>query len=258
MLELDRVSHAFEDGRPAIVDVSFRIDPGERVVLLGPNGCGKTTVLKLLDGLVFPDQGYYRLDGEPVTAARLRERAWARRFRARIALLFQNPDAMLFHPTVREEIAYGPSQLGHADAIERAEHWARSLGLGNALDEPPYRLSGGEKQKVCLAALAALEPEVLLLDEPTANLDPRSAGQLVDLLPELAATTIVTTHNLSLAPELGRRCLILSEEHRLLFDGSIEDALAEESLLIRANLVHRHRHRHGELVHSHFHRHDWS
>jgi cobalt/nickel transport system ATP-binding protein len=165
---------------------------------------------------------------------------------------------MLFNPTVRDEIAYGPRQLGLADAGERTERWARALDLVELLDLPSYRLSGGEKQKVCLAALLALEPGLLLLDEPIAHLDPRSTGWLIDFLADLKATTVVTTHNLSLAPELGRRCLILAEDHRLVFDGPIEEALRDQALLVRANLTHRHRHRHGVLGHSHEHAHDWN
>lgn len=258
MIQLERVSHAWSDGAPALADLSLRISEGERVVVLGANGCGKSTLLKILNGLVFPDRGAYRYHGEPVTRERFRDRAWSRDFRRNVALLFQNPDAMLFNPTVRDEIAYGPRQLGLADAGERVEQWARALGLVNLLDLPSYRLSGGEKQKVCLAALLALEPGVLLLDEPIAHLDPRATGWLIDFLSALKTTTVVTTHNLSLAPELGRRCLILAEDHRLLFDGLIDEALRDQPLLVRANLTHRHRHHHGALSHSHEHAHDWN
>jgi cobalt/nickel transport system ATP-binding protein len=258
MIQLERVSHAWSDGAPALADLSLRISEGERVVVLGANGCGKSTLLKILNGLVFPDRGAYRYHGESVTRERFRDRAWSRDFRRNVALLFQSPDAMLFNPTVRDEIAYGPRQLGLADAGERAEQWARALGLVDFLDLPSYRLSGGEKQKVCLAALLALEPAVLLLDEPTAHLDPRATGWLIDFLADLKTTTVVTTHNLSLAPELGRRCLILAEDHRLLFDGPVDEALRDQALLVRANLTHRHRHRHGALSHSHEHAHDWN
>jgi cobalt/nickel transport system ATP-binding protein len=258
MIALDQVSHAWPDGGPALTDLSLRIHEGERVVVLGANGCGKSTLLKILNGLVFPDRGAYRYYGEPVTRERFRDRAWSRDFRRNVALLFQNPEAMLFNPTVRDEIAYGPRQLGLADAGERTEQWARALGLVELLELPSYRLSGGEKQKVCMAALLALEPGVLLLDEPTAHLDPRATGWLIDFLAALKTTTVVTTHNLSLAPELGRRCLILAEDHRLLFDGPIDEALRDQPLLVRANLTHRHRHRHGALSHSHEHTHDWN
>jgi cobalt/nickel transport system ATP-binding protein len=130
------------------------------------------------------------------------------------------------------------------------------LGVEAHLKRPPFQLSGGEKQKVCLAALLALEPQVLLLDEPTANLDPRSTGWLVDFLQDLSVTSVATTHNLSLAGELGDRVLVLSEAHRLIFDGRMEDLLGDEEKLLAANLVHSHRH--GRPRDKRLHLHDWS
>ncbi|MDZ7622320.1 MAG: ABC transporter ATP-binding protein [Candidatus Competibacteraceae bacterium] len=261
MIQLERVSHAWSDGAPALADLSLRISEGERVVVLGANGCGKSTLLKILNGLVFPDRGAYRYHGEPVTRERFRDRAWSRDFRRNVALLFQSPDAMLFNPTVRDEIAYGPRQLGLADAGERAEQWARALGLVELLDLPSYRLSGGEKQKVCLAALLALEPAVLLLDEPIAHLDPRATGWLIDFLADLKATTVVNATRIPRSPppdRAGVAARSLAEDHRLLFDGPVEEALRDQALLVRANLTHRHRHRHGALSHSHEHAHDWN
>ena len=172
-------------------------------------------------------------------------------------LLFQNPDAMLFNPTVADEIAFGPRQLGLSDLDDRVRHWAGLLRLEALLGRTPFSLSGGEKQRVCLAALLALEPRVLLLDEPTANMDPRSTGWLIDFLADLRQTALVTTHNLSLAGELGERCLVLGEDHRLIYDGEIGAFLRDGDALLAANLVHSHRHRHGEKLHAHFHVHDW-
>jgi cobalt/nickel transport system ATP-binding protein len=179
-----------------------------------------------------------------------------RDFRRRVVFLFQNPDAMVFNPTVYDEIAYGVRQLGLDDTDDRVLRWARELGVAAFLDRPPFQLSGGEKQRVCLAALLALEPELMLLDEPTARLDPRSTGWLIDFLYDLDVTTLVTTHNLSLASELGERTLVLSESHELIYDGGLEPFLKDMDLLIRANLVHRHKH--GDNLGRGFHTHDWS
>lgn len=260
MIRLEGVSHAVDDGTPTLCDVSLEIMPGEQVVLLGANGSGKSTLLKLVDGLVFPVAGRYAYDGTAITPAQLKRADFNRRFRREVALLFQNPDTMLFNPTVFDEIAFGLRQLlpdDEGDVGERVQHWAGVVGLGGQLHRPPFSLSGGEKQKVCLAALLALEPKVLLLDEPTAALDPRSTGWLIDLLQELHITTLTATHNLSMAPELGERALVLGEDHRLLHDGPIEPFLKDRELLIEANLVHSHRHRHGDTSHRHFHIHDW-
>jgi cobalt/nickel transport system ATP-binding protein len=256
MIELEGVGFTY-DGEPVLHDISFRLAAGEHAVLLGANGSGKSTLLRILNALQFPTTGHYRFRGETVTAKRARDRHWGRDFRSRVVLLFQDPDAMLFNPTLRDEIAFAPRQLGWTDAEERAAHWAAQVGLGERLDASPLTLSQGQKQRACLAALLVLEPEVVLLDEPTGNLDPRSTGWLVDLLRELPATVLTSTHNLSLAPELGSRALVLGEDHRLLRDGPVDEVLTDRDTLWAANLLHRHRHTHGGVEHEHFHSHDW-
>ena len=256
MIEINGISHRYQE-REILVDIGFTQAEGEKAVLLGCNGSGKSTLLKILAGLIAPVAGSYRYRGEPVTPARLRDRAYAVQFRREVALLFQNPDTMLFNPTVFDEIAFGPRQLGLSDLQDRVHHWAATVGVTPHLRRPPFGLSGGEKQKVALAALLAVEPKLLLLDEPTASLDPRSTGWLVDFLAELPVTTLVSTHNLSLAPELGRRALVLGENHRLIHDGPLAALLDDLPRLAAANLVHSHRHRHGAIEHSHPHVHDW-
>lgn len=257
MIELQNITYRWPDGEPVLKDFSLRIAPGEKVVLLGANGCGKSSLLKLMNGLVFPESGQIRYRDESLSQARLKEPAFARRFRKECVLLFQHPEAMLFNPTVRDEIAYGPRKLGLADVDGRVTRWAEELRLTNALDKPPFLLSGGEKQKVALACLLALDPELLLLDEPAASLDPRTTGWLVDTLVHSDRTVVVSTHNLSMAAELGSRCLILGEDGALLFDGPVRMALTGMALLEKANLAHRHKHRHGGVEHMHVHGHDW-
>ena len=257
MIELERVSYRYPESEPTLREVSLKIAEGEKVVMLGANGSGKTTLLRILNGLIFPQEGVYRYGSEPVTERRLKDRSWSRRFRKEVVLLFQHPEAMLFNPTVHDEIAYGLRQLGGGEDLDATvRRWAVRLGVEAHLKRPPFQLSGGEKQKVCLAALLALEPRVLLLDEPTANLDPRSTGWLVDFLQDLSVTSVATTHNLSLAGELGDRVLVLSEGHELIFDGPMEELLGDEEKLLAANLVHRHRR--GSARERRFHLHDWS
>jgi cobalt/nickel transport system ATP-binding protein len=245
-------------GRPVVREVSFGVAPGERVVLLGVNGCGKTTLLKALDGLIFPAAGRISWGGEPLLPRRLDEPAFRRRFRGQVALLFQNVDAMLFNPSVADEIAFGPRQLGLPDVEERVAHWARAFDVERFLDRPPFELSGGEKKRVALAAILAPEPRVLLLDEPTANLDPASSARLVDFLAGLTVVTVVvSTHNLSVVEELGSRAILLAPGRAgVLFDGPAEALVADERLLVESGLAHRHAHRHGRAAHDHFHVHD--
>lgn len=241
MIELSGVNFGWPDSDLALNDISFNLAAGEKVVLLGANGSGKSTLLKLLNGLVLPSAGFYRYCGDEMTAARVRERDWVRRFRQEVVLLFQHPDAMLFNPSVRDEIAYGPRKLGWGDAEARVAYWAKELHLQSILDKPPFSLSGGEKQKVALAAVLALDPKVILLDEPAASLDPGTAGWLVDFLLDTEASVVASMHNLSMAAEFGKRCLIIGEDRRLAYDGPIEEALSDPVLLERANLLHRRR-----------------
>ena len=245
-------------GRAVLSDVSFSVYPGERVVLLGVNGCGKTSLLKALDGLIAPSSGDIRYGGAALTPRTLDDAAFRRRFRSEVAFLFQNVDAMLFNPSVADELAFGPRQLGLPDVDERVARWARAFEVEPFLDRPPFELSGGEKKRVALAALFAVDPKVLLLDEATANLDPASAARLVDFLGTLqGVTVIVSTHNLSVAEELGSRAVLLAP-HRagVCFDGATSALLQDERLLVEAGLAHRHEHRHGTTAHAHYHVHD--
>jgi cobalt/nickel transport system ATP-binding protein len=257
VLQLIDVQHRYGRDVEVLRDIRFTLRASEKTVLLGCNGSGKSTLLKILNGLIPPTAGRFLYQNEEITAARLKQPALHRRFRGAVALLFQNPDAMLFNPTVFDEIAFGPRQMQLPDIEARVRHWAQQVGVENRLSQPPFSLSGGEKQKVCLAALLALEPKVLLLDEPTAALDPRSTGWLIDFLSSLPVTTLTTTHNLSLAPELGSRALVLGEDHRLIYDGPIQALLSDMDRLAAANLVHTHKHRHGNIEHRHTHVHDW-
>lgn len=257
MIKLEGVCFGWPDADAALVDISCNLAAGEKVVLLGANGCGKSTLLKLINGLILPTAGAYRYCGTQVNRASSRDRDWLRRFRQEVVLLFQHPEAMLFNPTVRDEIAYGPRQLGWNNVDELVEYWARQLNLEPVLDKPPFALSGGQKQKVALASILALNPKVILLDEPSASLDPKSVGWLVEFLLSTDATVVVSTHNLSMAAEFGARCLIIGEDKSLAYDGDLNTALNDFALLERANLAHYHRHQHGSREHAHLHAHEW-
>jgi cobalt/nickel transport system ATP-binding protein len=244
-------------GKAILRDVSLSIAPGERVALLGVNGAGKSTLLKLLDGLVHPATGTLRWRGETLDARALAGAAFRRRFRSQVGLVFQNVDAMLFHPTVFDELAFGPRQLGVADVGPRVRGWAERLGIAPLLDRPPFELSGGEKKRVALAAVLCLEPEVLLLDEATAGLDPASQALLVDLLEELPELTVIaSTHDASLAGDLGTRAVLLAPDRPgVLYDGPPQGLFGNAALLVESGLAHRHTHRHGDRRHEHFHLH---
>jgi len=242
MIELRNLWFKYED-EYVLKDINLKVDKGERVVILGINGSGKSTLLKILNGLLFPERGEYLYKGERLNEKSLRDPKFNLRFRREVVLLFQNPDVMLFNPTVYDEMAFGLRQLGlkEREIKERVLKWSEVFGLSPYLEKIPYSLSRGQKQKLCLACLLILEPEVLLLDEPTSNLDPKSTGLLIDILQELDLTTVISTHNLSLVPELGNRLVVLGEGGRIIYDGSVEGFLSDKEKLIEAGLMHKHR-----------------
>ena len=216
--------------------LNLTIKAGEKVVLLGVNGSGKSTLLKLLDGLVFPDSGELFFEGNSLTKSALRQKEKNEYFRRNVGLVFQNIDAMLFNPTVYDEIAFGARQLEFDDVDARVRNYAELFGLTPYLQSVPFKLSGGQKQKVALACVMALSPKVLLLDEPTSALDPASTAKFLDIIAALPITTITATHNLAIAPRLGERVVILDEKGKILYDGTSENAY-EIDLLTRAGLI---------------------
>ncbi|HLK58320.1 MAG TPA: ABC transporter ATP-binding protein [Chthonomonadaceae bacterium] len=258
---LSQVGYHYGEGVVALRDVSLTVTPGEKVAILGANGCGKSTLIKMLDGLIHPQTGTIEAFGAPLTEQALRDETFAYCFRRRVGFIFQNADAQLFSPTVREEIAFGPLQMGlsYEEIARRLEDVTKLLGIGHLLDRPPFQLSGGEKKKVAIAGALVINPEVLLLDEPTNGLDPRSQHWLVELMVNLhrAGKTILTaTHDLNIVPIISDRALVFSEEHTLVADRPSREVLNDLPLLLSVNLIHEHLHRHGDLVHSHPHFHD--
>jgi cobalt/nickel transport system ATP-binding protein len=238
LLELEQVTVAYPNGRRALEGIDLAIHAGERVVLLGTNGCGKSTLLRVLDGLIVPTTGEFRFAGRRVDPHTLQDRGWQRDFRQRVVLMFQHPESMLFNPTVRDEIGFGLRHLPESERAARLLYWADVLRLQDFLDAPPFELSGGEKQRLCLACILAVEPEVLLLDEPTANLDPRTVGWLLEWLRERSITSVVATHQMTLVPQLGERIVILSDDHGIVFDSRTAGGPPDHDLLVANGLAY--------------------
>jgi len=259
IFRLQRVGYTYPGDIAALTDISLVVGPGAHTAILGANGSGKSTLLKLMDGLYFRQQGEAYAFGRPLTEQTLEDEAFAHELHRRVGLVFQDPDVQLFSATVWDEIAFGPLQLGlpAAEVRERVEGMLQWLGLADVKDRPPYRLSGGEKRKVALASVLVVQPEVLLLDEPTAFLDPRSRCQFLDFLLEWGngqGTLVLCTHDLEIAAEVARQVYVLDHGH-VLVEGHPDQILGDEALLEQANLIHVHGHRHGETVHSHRHEH---
>lgn len=240
VFDLSGVHYAYND-TPALTDLTLNIEGGRRIALLGANGSGKSTLLRLLDGLCFPDRGRISAFGAPLTEQRLQDEETSYAFRRRVGLVFQNADVQLFNPTVFDELAFGPLQLGlpRDEIRDRVATTLHQFGLEHLKDRPPHRLSGGEKKRVALASVLILEPEVLLLDEPTAELDPRSASEVVDLLVQCQGsgrTVITATHGLDLVGDIADRCIVL-KSGQLVASGPPGEILADRDLLKRTRLL---------------------
>jgi cobalt/nickel transport system ATP-binding protein len=258
LFDIDAVTYRF-DQIVALDTLTMAIPAGTRVGLLGANGSGKSTLLRMLGGLYFPEAGTVRFQGEPLTERRFGDETFARGFRRRVGMLFQSPDVQLFNATVFDEVAFGPLQLGWPapEIRARAMDVLERFRIAHLRDRVPQRLSGGEKKRVALASVLVMDPDVLLLDEPTDALDPRSQSQLIDLLlgwADGSRSVVTATHHLGMLEEIADHCFVL-ERGRLVAERSSREILADQDLLDRTNLIHAHRHRHGPAQHSHPHTH---
>ena len=217
IIELNDVCFAYDDV-VALKHVNLTINRGETVALQGSNGCGKSTLLKLLNGLVFADVGTYCFEGDLITEKAMNNHGFAKSFHRKVGFVFQNPDVQLFCGSVREEIQFGPQQMGLSqdEVSARTDDVVRLLNIEHLQDRAPYNLSGGEKRKVALAAVLSLNPEVLVLDEPLAGLDKSTQDWLLDFLQQLqeaGKTIILSTHDDELAHLLGDRIVYITDEH---------------------------------------------
>jgi cobalt/nickel transport system ATP-binding protein len=250
------VRYVYAGGHVAVDGIDLDIREGEQVVLLGANGSGKSTLLKLLDGIIGPQAGTMRALGRDVAAVAVGRDAF--RFHREVGLVFQDPDVQLFSATVLDDVAFGPLQLG-LPAAEVGRRCASALALmeiGGIADRAPFELSGGEKKRAAIASVLSLEPRVILLDEPTASLDPRTRWVLVDLIRRLAVegrTLVTATHELDIVPLIAQRVVVLGQERCVLADGAPAEILGDRDLLLRANLIHEHLHEHGAVRHAHPH-----
>jgi cobalt/nickel transport system ATP-binding protein len=225
-IEVEGLAHAYPDGHQALFGVNMRIEAGERVALLGPNGAGKTTLILHLNGVFAAQSGSVRVGGLPVSKNHLQE------VRRRVGIVFQDPDDQLFMPTVREDVAFGPYNLGaRGEELNRRVRVAlRAVGMEASADRPPHHLSFGQRRRVAVATVLAMEPQVLVLDEPTSNLDPAGRRELAHVLGDLPLTMLMVTHDLPYALELCDRSLVI-DEGMIVADGATSDVLSDSELM---------------------------
>ena len=225
-LAVHDLAFAYPDGHQALFGVDLTLQPGERVALLGPNGAGKTTLVMHLNGILRGGQGTVEVAGLPVVPANYQE------VRRRVGIVFQDPDDQLFMPTVREDVAFGPANLGvrGPELEDRVMEALAAVGMQDFADRPPHHLSFGQRRRVAVATVLAMRPEILVLDEPSSNLDPASRRELAAILRGLPVTLLMVTHDLPYAMELCPRAVILAEGS-IVADGTTRDILCDDALL---------------------------
>jgi cobalt/nickel transport system ATP-binding protein len=225
-LAVRELAFAYPDGHQALFGVDLTVARGERVALLGPNGAGKTTLVLHLNGILGGGHGTVEVAGLPVVPAHLQE------VRRRVGIVFQDPDDQLFMPTVREDVAFGPANLGvrGPELGARVHEALEAVGMQDYADRPPHHLSFGQRRRVAVATVLAMRPEILVLDEPSSNLDPASRRELAEILLRLELTTLMVTHDLPYAMELCPRSVILADGV-IVADGRTGDLLCDDELL---------------------------
>ena len=231
-IRIEKLSFSYPDGQQALAEVSLVIDKGESVGIVGPNGAGKSTLLLHLNGILRSDDGAVKVLGRPIDDKNLR---W---IRSKVGVVFQNPDDQLFSPTVFDDVAFGPINMGYTasevrQAVTRSLDW---VGMTGYEERSCHHLSFGEKKRVSLATVLAIAPEILVLDEPTSNLDPAGKWSLISLLKNLPATKIVASHDIEMVRALCQRIIVLNQG-RVITEGATETVLADTPLLAAHGLL---------------------
>ncbi len=231
IIEATDLHYAYPDGTPGIQGISFRITHGESVAIVGANGAGKSTLLLHLNGYIIPTRGELRIGDYPLTKKNVRA------VRRSVGMVFQDPDDQLFMPTVFDDVAFGPLNLGlPSDEVESCVmHALETVGVPHLKNRPPYKLSGGEKRAVAIASVLSMSPSILVMDEPTSDLDPRSRRRLIKMLKTFEHTKVIATHDLDMAVDVCERTIVIYEG-RVTADGATLELLQDEALLEKSGL----------------------
>ncbi len=231
--------YSYPTGTEALKDVSMHVLEGERIAILGPNGAGKSTLFLLMSGLAAAQSGEVKLFGEQLTSKKVASTKHMFSTRKRLGIVFQDPDVQLFSSTIYEDVAFGPLHLGigEDELAERVLGALSLFGIAHLKDKHPYELSGGEKRKAAIASVMSIDPEVVLFDEPTADLDPVSRRKVIELINSLhqrGKTIVVSTHDVDAVPLFADRIYVLNRT--VLGEGTPQEVFSDEALLERANL----------------------
>ena len=260
---LKNATYSYPGNIPALCGINLELCRGDRVAIIGANGTGKSTLLALLDALIFADRGEVNALGNALTERAMNDAMFHKEFRTKVGYVFQNPEVQLFCPTVREDILFGPLQLGalKEEIKNRFEAVVERMRIGHLIERSPHQLSIGEKKKVAIASVLIIDPDVLLLDEPTAGLDPQTTRDIIGVLYDAhtaGKTVVMATHDLHIVEEIADVIHVFGREKTIIRSGKPEDILTDNSFLQSNNLVHVHVHRHLHTSHLHSHGHSES
>jgi cobalt/nickel transport system ATP-binding protein len=257
---LNNVTYSYPGNISALRELNLEITKGDRIAVIGANGTGKSTLLALLDALIFADSGSVNMSGRILTERAMSDAVFQRQFRSTVGYVFQNPDVQLFCPTVREDILFGPLQLGvqKEEIRRRLEAIVERMRIGHLIERSPHQLSIGEKKKVAIASVLIIDPDVFVLDEPTAGLDPQTTRDIIGVLYDAhkaGKTVIMATHDLHIVEEIADIIHVFGKDKTIIRSGKPEDILTDYSFLQNNNLAHIHVHRHLHTSHLHTHGH---
>ena len=236
MLKAQNISYSYDDGTKALNNIDFEVEKGEMVALLGENGAGKSTLFLHVNGIYKPDSGRILIDGEELEY----DKKSLLKFRQKVGIVFQNPDDQLFAPTVEEDVAFGPLNLGlsQSETQKRVSEALKKVGMEGYERKAPHHLSGGQKKKVAIAGILAMKPEIMVLDEPTAGLDPKGASNILKLLYELnneGMTIIISTHDVDLVPIYSNKVYVINSGE-IIKSGTAKEVFSDIGLIRNANL----------------------
>ncbi|OPF50750.1 cobalt ABC transporter [Clostridium baratii] len=241
MIRLENLQFSYKD-KVVLKDINIKINEGESVALIGPNGCGKSTLLKILNGILIAKKGKYIFNGDEITEKKLNDSKFSKKFHKKIGFIFQNSNAQLFCSTVYDEIAFGPRQMGASEEVVRSRvmDCLELLDIENIKDREPYNLSGGEKKRVAIASVLSLNPEVLVLDEPLNEIDPKGKRFLRELLIKLnesGKTIICSTQEFGYIKGVFKRGIVFSENHEIIRDDVFTKILDDVEFLEENNIL---------------------
>lgn len=241
MLSMNNITFKYKN-RVALNNINIDINSGESIALIGPNGSGKSTFLKTINGIVFPQKGEYIFNGNSITEKTLQNNSFSKSFHKKIGFIFQNSDSQLFCPTVYEEVAFGPRQMGLSEDIvnKRVSDCLQLLNIEKLKHEAPYNLSGGEKKRVAIACVLSMNPSILTLDEPMNGIDPKVKEFLRTLLIDLnknGKTIICSTHDFEYVKGLFNRAIVFSENHEIIKDDNYESIINDKEFLKENNII---------------------